>query len=278
MRDQFEHYYHLEDFGVDCLNVIDAACLLLADSVCGYYGNFHTDEHCDHETHILLSGLPEELIEIIAEEGRDDFRSMRHHPEIAGILDKYIKIISSAIERGSLEAALEQRNFPDDTLNLEKTLISASVFDAWLNARDYVSGDVFQKFHKGVNSTVYYIVEMVTRGLAGEAHNAAAAEFEGMDPSDAYRHYATRIAELELRLSRLKEKSVSDQKEPGPKSRNAYLKTIRALSETLLEGLTNKPSVDAGALVTAMDSAGIKCPVGERALTTYLKEAAKLED
>lgn len=84
-------------------------------------------------------------------------------------------------------------------------------------------------------------------------------------------HYATRPA-------------VDDQNpeissdEPSPKSKNSYLKTISALSDALIDGLTGKPSTDAQAVMSQLAAKGIGCPFAEKTLSNYLKEARKLID
>tara|TARA_R110001592_G_scaffold11568_1_gene56909 strand:+ start:1457 stop:2113 length:657 start_codon:yes stop_codon:yes gene_type:complete len=57
------------------------------------------------------------------------------------------------------------------------------------------------------------------------------------------------------------------------KSKNAYLRTISALSMALISGSSGKPHTDAEAALTAIDSAKIERPVSTRQLTKYLKEA-----
>ena len=64
--------------------------------------------------------------------------------------------------------------------------------------------------------------------------------------------------------------------EPSPKSRNAYLKTIEALSCALIGGLTGKPNTDAEALLAVLALKKIVPPVGKKALAQYLKEANDL--
>ena len=64
--------------------------------------------------------------------------------------------------------------------------------------------------------------------------------------------------------------------EVAPKSRNAYLKTIRALSQALLGEATGKPSKDANIILAMLDSKGIEHPVGEKTLASYLSDAVKL--
>ena len=64
--------------------------------------------------------------------------------------------------------------------------------------------------------------------------------------------------------------------EVAPKSRNAYLKTIRALSQALLGEATGKPSKDADIILAMLDSKGIEHPVGEKTLASYLSDAVKL--
>lgn len=66
--------------------------------------------------------------------------------------------------------------------------------------------------------------------------------------------------------------------EPNPKSKNSYLKTILALSDALIDGLTGKPSTDAQAVMSQLAGKGIECPFGEKTLSNYLKEARKLID
>lgn len=66
--------------------------------------------------------------------------------------------------------------------------------------------------------------------------------------------------------------------EPNPKSKNSYLKTILALSDALIDGLTGKPSTDAQAVMSRLADKGVDCPFGEKTLSNYLKEARKLID
>jgi hypothetical protein len=66
--------------------------------------------------------------------------------------------------------------------------------------------------------------------------------------------------------------------EPSPKTKNAYLRTIHALSKALCSGLTGKAHKDAEAVLTALDREEIKHPVGQKALAAYLDEAIKIDD
>ncbi|MEX1670343.1 hypothetical protein AB4876_15595 [Zhongshania guokunii] len=57
------------------------------------------------------------------------------------------------------------------------------------------------------------------------------------------------------------------------KTKNAYLKTISALSMALISGSTGKPFTDAEVVLSLLDKAGIEHPVSRRKLAEYLKEA-----
>ncbi len=56
------------------------------------------------------------------------------------------------------------------------------------------------------------------------------------------------------------------------KTKNAYLKTISALSMALISGSCGKPHTDAEAVLSILDKAGIEHPVSKRKLAEYLKE------
>lgn len=58
----------------------------------------------------------------------------------------------------------------------------------------------------------------------------------------------------------------------APKTINDYLRTIRALSNSLIGGLTGKHYSDAQTIATALKG---NCPVSEKKLADYLKEASE---
>lgn len=64
--------------------------------------------------------------------------------------------------------------------------------------------------------------------------------------------------------------------EPATKTKNSYLKTIAALSEALIGGLTGKPNTDADAVLAALAGKNIEAPIKNKALANYLKEASEL--
>jgi hypothetical protein len=66
--------------------------------------------------------------------------------------------------------------------------------------------------------------------------------------------------------------------EPTTKTKNTYLKTIAALSEGLISGLTGKPSTDAEAVLVALARKNVEAPITSRALANYLKEARELRE
>jgi hypothetical protein len=67
--------------------------------------------------------------------------------------------------------------------------------------------------------------------------------------------------------------SIPVKAEISTKTKNAYLKTISALSMALISGSTGKPFTDAEAVLSLLDKAGIEHPVSRRTLADYLKEA-----
>ena len=60
------------------------------------------------------------------------------------------------------------------------------------------------------------------------------------------------------------------------KTKNSYLKTIRALSEALIDGLTGVPGKDANAVLTALELKGISHPVTAKTLASYLQQSEEL--
>ena len=64
--------------------------------------------------------------------------------------------------------------------------------------------------------------------------------------------------------------------EPATKTKNSYLKTIAALSEALIGGLTGKPNTDAYAVLVALAEKSVEAPIKDKALANYLKEAGEL--
>jgi hypothetical protein len=63
---------------------------------------------------------------------------------------------------------------------------------------------------------------------------------------------------------------------PHPKTRNAYLRTISALVETITNKRTGQPYKDAGIAMKAMAAASVEAPISEEKLGDYLQEADKL--
>ncbi|MDB4431211.1 hypothetical protein N9137_02355 [Pseudomonadales bacterium] len=63
---------------------------------------------------------------------------------------------------------------------------------------------------------------------------------------------------------------------PAAKTKNSYLRLIRALSDHAVEGLTEIPTTDANAVLAALKSKQIDAGIKTRALADYLKEAAEL--
>lgn len=61
--------------------------------------------------------------------------------------------------------------------------------------------------------------------------------------------------------------------EPSTKSKNAYLKTINALSKALINGLTGKPNTDAEAVLAALATKQVEEPVSKKTLAIYLEQA-----
>lgn len=82
-------------------------------------------------------------------------------------------------------------------------------------------------------------------------------------------------------ISIFNESEKSDRKSTGdgisPKTRNAYLRTINALSSALIDGLTEAPNTDANAIMAALELKGISPPVGLKTLAAYLRESNDLE-
>ena len=60
--------------------------------------------------------------------------------------------------------------------------------------------------------------------------------------------------------------------EPSTKSKNAYLKTIGALSEALIDGLTGKPNTDAEVILASLASKKVEEPVSKKTLAAYLDQ------
>ncbi len=77
-------------------------------------------------------------------------------------------------------------------------------------------------------------------------------------------------------LTKLINSASSTKNEPSTKSKNSYLSTIHALSTALADGLTNKPSKDAKAIIQILAQKGIELEIGERTLINYLKSAQDL--
>lgn len=69
---------------------------------------------------------------------------------------------------------------------------------------------------------------------------------------------------------------MESKKKPATKSVNYQLKTIAALSDALIGGLTDKKHKDAEAILVALAEKGIESPVGSRALAKYLGQAKEL--
>lgn len=61
------------------------------------------------------------------------------------------------------------------------------------------------------------------------------------------------------------------------KTKNTYLKTIAALSNALIDGLSGKHNPDADAVLAALAAKGVEAPLKQRALSDYLKEAQQLD-
>ncbi len=64
-------------------------------------------------------------------------------------------------------------------------------------------------------------------------------------------------------------------REPSPKAKSSYLRTIAGLSAALIDGRTGKPHVDAESVAQACAAAGIELPIGPKQLAEYLKQADK---
>ncbi len=60
------------------------------------------------------------------------------------------------------------------------------------------------------------------------------------------------------------------------KTINSYLKTIAALSDCILDGLTGAPTKDAQAVLMALEAKGIEGCVGQKTLAKYLTDAKEL--
>ena len=73
-----------------------------------------------------------------------------------------------------------------------------------------------------------------------------------------------------------KQAKVNSNLEPGTKSINSYLKTISALSDGLIEGLTGKPNTDAEAVLAALASKRVDAPLSKKTLANYLERAKEL--
>ena len=61
--------------------------------------------------------------------------------------------------------------------------------------------------------------------------------------------------------------------ELSTKSKNSYLKTIGALAEALIDGLTGKPNTDAEAILAALASKKVEVPVSNKTLASYLEQS-----
>lgn len=66
-------------------------------------------------------------------------------------------------------------------------------------------------------------------------------------------------------------------KEPAPKQRNSYLRTIDALSRALTGSDLTEPKA-AESVLASLAKAGIVAPIEARALSTYLKDARELRE
>ena len=66
------------------------------------------------------------------------------------------------------------------------------------------------------------------------------------------------------------------EKDTSTKSANSYLKTIYALSDALVDGLTGKPNTDAECILAALATKGVDAPVGKKTLADYLAKAKEL--
>lgn len=87
-------------------------------------------------------------------------------------------------------------------------------------------------------------------------------------------------AQLVVRIEVLRELEESwgaKEKDLSTKRKNSYLKTIAALSEALIGGMTGKPNTDAEAVLAALASKSVEAPIKNKALANYLKEAGELE-
>ena len=62
------------------------------------------------------------------------------------------------------------------------------------------------------------------------------------------------------------------------KTRNSYLRTIKALAEALFDqGLTGNPYTDANKIMQKLSTKGISAPIGSRTMGDYLKEAKNID-
>jgi hypothetical protein len=101
---------------------------------------------------------------------------------------------------------------------------------------------------------------------------------------DAFCGFETKVVitreERDRFLSGIQSQAESDHSLAGghisPKSRNVFIRTIRALSEALIDGLTGKPYPDAEAILRALELKGIDAPISSRKLAEYLKESENL--
>lgn len=85
------------------------------------------------------------------------------------------------------------------------------------------------------------------------------------------------VEQLRQRIAELEAENTALKAGPSPKARNAYLRTIAAMGNALVGGLTGKHHTDAEAILSVLASKGIAEPVGKAALSDYLKEAYKIK-
>jgi len=80
----------------------------------------------------------------------------------------------------------------------------------------------------------------------------------------------------EVARSLPKEINTEIEKSPSTKSANSYLKTIYALSDALVGGLTGKPNTDADCVLVVLAGKNVEAPVGAKALAGYLAKGKEL--
>jgi hypothetical protein len=121
--------------------------------------------------------------------------------------------------------------------------------------------------------------------VAGEGHEWIIKKFISFSIDNLRERLIFKRDDVDTLISKLKGTNIPQNPRPAnvastpiaSKGRNSYLRLIQTLSEFATDGLTGQPSVDAAGVIAALKAKNIKSPIGEKALSNYLAEAANLQ-